>query len=373
MHHAAANHYNMYLVFLSFIIALLASYTSLNLARKISASYGWYQKLWIVCSSVAMGIGIWSMHFIAMLAFPLPDGVTYQLQALIISMVFAIIGTIIGFIVTFRSMLKIARIVFGGIFMGFAVSGMHYIEMSAINQVKIRYLPLPFTLSIITAVFASIIALHIASNRNQRFMLNGLIIGAAIMCMHYTGMSAAVVTYPETLPMPSTQATNMDYFDLAMYVAFGTIVILASSLTSSLISEQRLSEQLQLKASVLDSSLDSIMMFNHRGWIIEFNPAAEATFGYSRKEALCRTLFDFLFLFDQDGQGAAALFRLLARKDDSVIGKRVEMMAYRSDRTEFLAEVTITGTQVAGKQFYIIYLCDLTKKKKSENMLLSMM
>ncbi|MEW9700521.1 MHYT domain-containing protein [Paenibacillus sp. SI8] len=366
MQHALASPYTMFLVLLSFIIALLTSYTSLKLAKKISVSKAWHQKLWILCCSVAMGVGIWSMHFTALLAYPLPDGIPFSIHAVLTSIVIAIIGAFIGFFVTFRSKKQVANIVIAGTFMGMAISVMQFIGISSMSDVKVLYSPLLFILSIIIAIIASIKALYVSFHHNQSILLNGLIIGAAFTGMHHIGMAAAIISKSNSIAVTNLITINLSNYILAMYIAFATLVILTASFIMLLLSDQRIAQRIWLKASVLDSSIDSIMMFNHRGWIVEFNPAAEATFGYTRKDALGRTLFDFLFTFDQDGQGAAALFRLFSQKDDALIGKRVKMMAYRSDRSGFPAEVTITGNLIAGNHLYTATIRDLTERQQPE-------
>ncbi len=122
-----------------------------------------------------------------------------------------------------------------------------------------------------------------------------------------------------------------------------------------------------LKASIVESAIDCIMMFNSSGRIIEFNPAAEAMFGYERKEALRLTLIDFLF--EKDGQETTFLNLLFTAKDETIIGKRIELKAFRSDGSLFPAEITITSTPYKGKHVYTAYLRDLTEKKKSEEMI----
>jgi diguanylate cyclase (GGDEF)-like protein/PAS domain S-box-containing protein len=369
MHHSITESYNFVLVILSFIIALLASYTALNLARKVSASDGWHQRSWIICSAIVMGVGIWSMHFIAMLAFHLPDGVTYNIFIVSVSIIVAIGGALVGLFITFQANSIISRLIIGGTSMGFAISGMHYIGMAALQNVTIRYQPVPFTLSIVIAILASITALYLFFKRNQRISVSGLIMGAAITGMHYTGMSAAIMTLPTASHHVSANAVNMDFFVVAMYVAFGTILIFAISFISSLSADWRLAEQIALKASILESAIDCILMFKSNGWIIEFNPASEAIFGYTRKEALTRTIFDLLFPFDQDGQDAAALYQLLAKKADSIIGKRFEIMAYRSNGSEFPAEIIITDILYEGKTIYTAYFRDMTEIRKSEELI----
>lgn len=122
-----------------------------------------------------------------------------------------------------------------------------------------------------------------------------------------------------------------------------------------------------LKASILESAIDCIMMFNSSGNIIAFNPAAEAIFGYEREEALGLTLIDFLF--EKDGLETTFLNLLFTAKDETIIGKRIELKAYRSDGSVFPAEITITYTPYKGKDIYTAYLRDLTEKKKSEDMI----
>jgi diguanylate cyclase (GGDEF)-like protein/PAS domain S-box-containing protein len=122
-----------------------------------------------------------------------------------------------------------------------------------------------------------------------------------------------------------------------------------------------------LKASLLESAIDCIMMFNSSGRIIAFNPATEALFGYERKEALGLTLIDFLF--EKDGQETTFLNLLFTPKDETIIGKRIELNAFRSDGSVFPAEITITSTAYKGKHIYTAYLRDLTEKKKSDDMI----
>lgn len=370
MHHSLTDSYNFVLVLLSFVIALLASYTALNLARKVSTSEGWHQKSWILCSALVMGIGIWAMHFIAMLAFHLPGNVTYDISIVSISILVAVGGALVGLLIAFQARSIRSRFLIGGTFMGLAISGMHYIGMAALQHVTIRYEPLPFSLSIVIAILASSTALHFFFKRNHhRLSISSLIMSIAITAMHYTGMSSAVMTFPAASHPHSANAVTMDFFVVAMYVAFGTLVIFAISFISSLSVDRRLSEQIALKASILESAIDCIFMFKSQGWIIEFNPAAEAIFGYTRKEALKRTLFDLLFPFDQDGQDAATFYQLLNHKADSLIGKRFEMTAYRSDRSTFPVEIIITDIVYGGKTIYTAYLRDLTEKRKSEELI----
>lgn len=145
------------------------------------------------------------------------------------------------------------------------------------------------------------------------------------------------------------------------YLIYLMLLVLIISIIALYIS---FSNKTALNASILESAIDCIMMFNTSGKIIAFNPAAEAIFGYERKEALGLTLIDFLF--EKDGQETTFLNLLFTAKDETIIGKRIELKAYRSDGSVFPAEITMTSSSYKGMYVYTAYIRDLTEKKKSE-------
>ncbi|WNR45205.1 sensor domain-containing diguanylate cyclase [Paenibacillus roseipurpureus] len=157
---------------------------------------------------------------------------------------------------------------------------------------------------------------------------------------------------------------------LASYTAFRLARNISSSenksIFRSLTVDRRLAEQIALKASILESAIDGIFMFKSQGWIIEFNPAAQALFGYTRIEALHLTIFDLLFPDHLNGQEASLLYEQLANKSSSLIGKRLEVTAYRADRTSFPAEMIITHFVFRNKTIYTAYIRDLTEIRQSE-------
>ncbi|MZQ84223.1 PAS domain-containing protein [Paenibacillus sp. 5J-6] len=365
MHLAETHRYSLYLILLAFVIVLLASYTSLKLARRIADSSPWHQKLWITSSATTLSVGIWSMHFIAILACPYPAVKSFDIATLFTSLAIAVIGSIIGFIVMHFATFEFPKFLLGGTFMGLSISGMHFLSMSALNQAEIHYSPIPFILSILIAILVSITTLYLSTYTKQKVLSSGFVISLALTGMHYIGVSAGKMTYPDRSMLAEHYPVDMDAYVLALLIAFGTIIFLSFNLFYSMKIDQKLLEQFALKASLLDTSMDSIMVFNSRGWIIECNSAASAAFGYTRKQTLTLTMFDFLFPFDRNGEAAAALFQQLSRQDAALLGKRVEMAAYRADRSEFPAEITITGFQFKGKRMFAATIRDLTNQKRS--------
>jgi methyl-accepting chemotaxis protein PixJ len=125
--------YDFRLVGLAFIIAIIASYTALNLAGQVKSASGQTRIKWLIGGAVAMGTGIWSMHFIAMLAFNLSQPVAYDVRVTLLSLLDAILYSGLALLLVSRATLSPMRLLFGGVFMGLGIASMHYIGMAAMQ------------------------------------------------------------------------------------------------------------------------------------------------------------------------------------------------------------------------------------------------
>ena len=123
--------YNLGLVCLSFVIAVVASYTALDLALRIGESYGITKKIWIGGCAFSMGGGIWSMHFTAMLAYQLPFEVSYDIWITLLSIIISIIASGTELFLASAKPISISKIAMGGMIMGIGVASMHYTGMAA--------------------------------------------------------------------------------------------------------------------------------------------------------------------------------------------------------------------------------------------------
>ena len=191
--------YNYWLVFVSLLVAILASYTALDLASRITASKGRFAQAWLLGGAFAMGIGVWSMHFIGMLAFSLPIPMAYDVTITLVSMTIAIVVSGFALYTVSRDSLSARNLVQGGLLMGLGICLMHYTGMAAMQMhPHIKYDAALFAGSIAIAVAASHAALWIAFTlrgasdwiRYAKFG-SAIIMGFAITGMHYTGMAAA--------------------------------------------------------------------------------------------------------------------------------------------------------------------------------------
>jgi diguanylate cyclase (GGDEF)-like protein len=193
--------YNFWLVAISFVVATLASYTALDLTGRISLlASARLRHAWRLGGALALGVGIWSMHFIAMLAFSLPIPLGYDLATTACSLGLAIGVSYLALFVTTQARLTPGRLLAGGVLMGFGIAGMHYTGMAALQMTPaIHYQPAWLAGSLAIAIGASSAALwmaHALSNDDERHVVHkrfaaALVMGVAICGMHYAGMAAA--------------------------------------------------------------------------------------------------------------------------------------------------------------------------------------
>lgn len=191
--------YTPSLVMISVLIAVLASYTALDLAGRVASAKGRAVHCWIAGGAIAMGIGIWSMHFIGMLAFVLPFKLGYDIPLTLCSLLIAMVSSGFALWLVNQPQMPVLQWGLGALFMGLGISAMHYTGMAALRmQPGIDYDPGLFGLSLIVAVSASGAALWIAFRLRHgvpRVHLvragAAVIMGLAIVGMHYTGMAAA--------------------------------------------------------------------------------------------------------------------------------------------------------------------------------------
>jgi diguanylate cyclase len=156
--------YNLWLVALSLAVATLASYTALDLSGRIALlAHTRLRLAWLAGGAAAMGIGIWSMHFIGVLSFSLPIPIGYDLPISAASLVIAMLVSGFALYVITGAQLTWRRLVAGSILMGFGIAGMHYSGDAAMRmRPGIEYDPALFVASIAISIVASGAALWIA-------------------------------------------------------------------------------------------------------------------------------------------------------------------------------------------------------------------
>jgi PAS domain S-box-containing protein len=301
-----AGTYDLYLVALSFVVACFASYTALDLAGRIKASRGWIRGAWLGTAAISMGGGIWSMHFIAMLAFIMPMVVTFDVDLTVLSLVVAIAVTGGAFYVIGIRRATVLQLSLSGVFMGIGIVAMHYTGMAAMRMsAEITYDRALVALSVVIAIGASIAALWLAFRTVAAWqrIAAAVVMGFAISGMHYTGMAAAEFAAHADLDAPPTVA-GLAQTNLAIGIAAITFLILFLALLASVFDRQsavhaeretillRESEE-RLRKLYRETPLP-LHAIGPDGRIEESSDAWLDLLGYTRKEALGRKLTDFM-------------------------------------------------------------------------------
>ncbi|HZP04202.1 MAG TPA: EAL domain-containing protein [Terracidiphilus sp.] len=248
--------YNVWLVLASLLIAMLASYTALDMAGRVSETQGKSARWWLAGGSVAMGIGIWSMHFLGMLAFSLPIPMGYDPFITLLSLLFGIASSAFALWMVCQSKLSWGRLLIGAVLMGAGICSMHYTGMAAMRMNPgIHYIPSLFMLSVLIAVVASGAALWIAFHLRQRsshirLLRSGaaVVMGFAITGMHYTGMAAA--------QFPKGSICSMSSAGLSTGWMALLIIVFALSVLSIALIISMLDFRMEARTAILASSLD---------------------------------------------------------------------------------------------------------------------
>src|SRR5712664_459349 len=236
-----------YLVALSILVASFASYTALDLSGHVGTARGFARSVWLVAAAITMGGGIWSMHFVAMLAFIMPIPMSYDIGLTTLSLVVAMVVTGGGFYVTSRQSGSPLRLVFSGIFMGLGIAAMHYTGMAAMRgHAELSYDLLLVALSLVIAIGASTVALWLAFRTTDlgQKLVAAVVMGLAISGMHYTAMRAALFTAHDPVHEVLVNA-SLDQTSLALAVAGITFIILALASVASLFERKRAEEALR--------------------------------------------------------------------------------------------------------------------------------
>lgn len=248
--------YDHLMVIVSIIVAILASFTALDMAGRVSSSSGKAAVVWLFGGGFAMGIGIWSMHFIGMLAMNLPMQMSYSSPLTALSMVIAIAASVFALWIVCKGELPVMRLCVGAVVMGSGVVAMHYTGMAAlIFEPGIvwdwRWIGCSVVIALVASGAALWLAFKLRNDAERKTWLRigaAVIMGIAIAGMHYTGMAAA--NFPMGSHSHHFGAEGVDSNWLAVLVMVVTLAILGITLLVSM-----LDARLQARTSVLASSL----------------------------------------------------------------------------------------------------------------------
>ncbi|NDV86514.1 PAS domain-containing protein [Aurantimonas aggregata] len=267
-------------VLLSLVVAVLGSWTALDLFRRVRTNLGQARLVWLAIAALAMGLSIWSMHFVAMLGFDPGSAVQYDPLLTLVSLVLAIGATGGAFFFAAREGARLAHVLAAGAAMGVGICLMHYVGMAALRTaVSMGYNFGLVALSLVIAMAASTAAL-LAVRRERAFrwrVIAALTLGAAIVGMHYTAMAALELT---PAPAAHVEPHGPPPYMLAASVTGGTLLILLLALMASLY------DQRANVLSALEAGGVGYWELDLRSSALHVSSRAKEIFGLKREDAL---------------------------------------------------------------------------------------
>jgi NO-binding membrane sensor protein with MHYT domain/nitrogen-specific signal transduction histidine kinase len=330
-----------------------------------------------------MGLGIWSMHFIGMLAFHLPIPVAYDLPVSLLSMLIAVIVSAVALLILRRPELKTSNLVLGAILMGIGICAMHYTGMFAMRMSPpIQYDPLIFSVSVLIAIGASLAALWIAFQlraKRSKFALlaklgSATVMGLAIVGMHYTGMAAA--HFASSSMCLAASAGGIDNAGLAISIGAGALVILSLTLIVSALdahfalSNARLARELEKRTHSLEQSREMFKLMAESTRAVPFTlDLTSGCFTYIGARGVADSGIP-----ESQWQSPGALDRVISRETNSEIRQRFddcedglfEFAALFSQVNGNCSEVRWTGTceSFAGAKVLRGLMLDITEMRR---------
>ena len=366
--------YDYRLVALSVLIAVLVSYASLDLAARVTAAHSRMRFAWLFGGAAAMGTSIWSMHYIGMLAFSLPIPVLYDWPGVLLSLLAAVLTSVIALFVVSRNEMGLLAAMVGSLIMGAGIATLHYTGMAAMRlPAMCSYSAALVTLSVLFAIVFSLVALWLTFRfRNDvkgkwlSKIASAVLMGSAITVMHYTGMAAASFTFTGEAPDLS-HAVSVSSLGIAG-ITIATFMVLGLAVLTSVV-DRRFSvlesseERLRL---IINTALDAVITMNAEGVITNWNSEAERIFGWSSQEALGRRLSEIIMPRRFREEHERALQRFLDTGEGKMQRQRTETTALHRGGHEFPVEMVTAPVKFGGQWIFSSFIRDITERKRAE-------
>ncbi len=376
---AMAGTYDYRLVVVSVLLAVMASYAALDLAGRVTSARGVARTLWLSGGAVAMGMGIWAMHYVGMLAFRLPVAVEYDWPSVLLSLLAAILASAIALFVVSRQEMGLFQTIIGSIFMGSGIAGMHYIGMEAMRLPAIcHYSGVMVVVSVALAMVISLVALcltfHFRGERKSggwRKALSAVVMGAAVPVMHYTGMAAASFTPATSGHGDLSHALSISSLGM-LGIIIVTFMVLGLTVLTSLVDRRFSAQALELESSekryrqILETSFDAFVGLDSLGRITDWNVQAENIFGWPSADVMGETLPETIIPALHREAYQNEIRQLLASGQGSAPHKRFEIGASCRDGREIPAEITISAIRPDKSHQFAAFVRDLSERKRFE-------
>ncbi|HTB17426.1 MAG TPA: MHYT domain-containing protein [Bryobacteraceae bacterium] len=369
--------YDYRLVALSVCIAIFASYAALDLGGRVTASQGTVRFTWLMGGSFAMGSGIWSMHYIAMLAYSLPVTVHYHWPTVLLSLAAAILASAVALFIVSRHSMGPMSIGIGALLMGSGIASMHYVGMQAMRLAAMcQYTVWIVVLSVVLAIVISLVALwltfHLRAQTKSigwRKLSSAILMGGAIPVLHYTGMAAVTFRIVDQ-PVDLTHAVEINSLGIVGIVVV-TLMILVLAITTSLVDRRFSAQTMQLQQSGQSyrQLVESVEVILWRGGLKSsafsyINREAEDVLGYPAQAWIDTPAFWLDHQHPEDRQLAESCYRAVVENQGP---RRFEHRMIAASGKVIWLRTSVRLTAGDGQTREIVgVMSDITERKQAQ-------
>jgi PAS domain S-box-containing protein len=366
--------YDPWLIALSVAVAVFSSTMGLQAAIQAGRMPTRAMRhLTLLAGALALGGGVWAMHFIGMLSFQLCTAVRFQPQFTLLSMLPSLGASWVALDLLSRERVSRGQLWLGGVLVGSGIGAMHYLGMAAMQMAAVlRYDPIMFGVSIAVAVSLAVLALWVRFGiqawalgrltKPVQALLSGGVMGLAIAGMHYTGMAAARFIgrpqSPTALALPDAGTIALS---ITLVSVVATVLVVGAA---GLARYRQLIEQLEKNGARLraisNSALDGIIVFDGQGLIQDFNPGAQRIFGWYPHELIGRPIS--MLMPPQVRALAEADFKAFLHQSDQVLDEERDTQAWHRAQHPIAIRLVIARMPVSGSDLYVAFVSDITER-----------
>ncbi|MNK55748.1 Sensory/regulatory protein RpfC [compost metagenome] len=373
--------HNAWLVLFSIGIAIFASFMALQIAGMArSSERGFQRQTAIITGAIALGGGIWSMHFIGMLAFDICTRVSFDPGLTLLSMLPGMAASWVALHLLARPSINWRQLMVGGVLVGVGIGSMHYSGMAAMQtSLALRYEPWLFALSLLVAVTLAMLALWVRfglSAMRQRLsplaslLLSSVVMGLAISGMHYTGMLAARFSGTPTAG-ENTITVQASFVALAVALITVTLTVFVAAANGLLRYRQLLRHasvsESRLRA-IVDTAADGLITIDGQGKVRSFNPAAESLFGWREPEIVGRDASVLLQPADA-AEYEGYLRDYLETGASRILDSGRELDGRHKDGAVLPMRVAIGKIDTPGQPLFVAFVTDMRSSRSMEQAL----
>ncbi len=375
--------YNPGLVLLSLLVSVFSATMALQTAQIArNAENPVYRRIAVGTGAIALGGGIWTMHFIGMLAFELGTHVHYTTGLTLLSLLPACAASWCALQMLARPAITRLQLAMSGTLVGLGIAAMHYSGMAAMHtSLQMRYDPVIFALSIVLAIGLAMFSLWVHSGLRhtglgpmQRLLASGLFMGSAIAAMHYTGMAAVRFIGTPDHADPGV-LINTTFASLALSTFTVTVTVLVYALNGLMhsrklyremeLSNRKLADSKSRMRAILDTAVDGIITIDSHGRIQSFNQSAERLFGWQADEVFGRNISMLMPEPDQSRHDGY-LRNYQTSGVPKIIGIGREVIGLRKDGSLMPMRLAVGRVDLPEELLFVGFVTDITERHALE-------